>query len=356
MKLETIDNERDFNGIKDKWNSLKASLNYSSPFQTWEWSYLYWKYFGANKELQILVFTDNNKLVAIFPFWIRKLFGINILEPIGTRGTDYINLLLNQTRLDEVLNIFYKWFLKSANDLINVEDFPSTAPYLASFLESAKKLKFAEYVNPTYCPCYRINLPTTRQEYLNTLSNRSRKDTEYYRRYCSNDFNSVEFIRGKYTDIDTHFVLHQKSRSVKNDIGTYKLLEGRLFMKEFTYAMDVSKNLSLRFLSLNNNVVASILGIEEDTKRFNISIGYNPDYRKYRPGTLLYGYDIEDCIHRNLTTYDLSRGSDAYKIRMGTERNYNVRAIVAKSSSTIREYLQSNLKYMEGHDYSPSSV
>jgi CelD/BcsL family acetyltransferase involved in cellulose biosynthesis len=109
-------------------------------------------------------------------------------------------------------------------------------------------------------------------------------------------------------------------------------------------------------LSLDNNIVASILGVEEANKRYNISIGYNPDYRRYRPGTILYGYDMEDCIKRRLLQYDLSRGLDAYKIRMGTTKSFNTRTIISKSMDNIPKYLQFNANYMRGRDYAPSGV
>lgn len=356
MKFKIINTGKDFFGLKDSWNSFTTKLGYSTPYQMLEWTYLYWNYFGINKEPQILVFSDREHLLAIFPFWIRNQFGLKILEPIGTRGTDYINVMLDQSYQDEILSLFFDWFIKSDIDLINMEDIPSTVPYLNSLLEYSDKLKLSKTVNYTHCPCYSINLPDSWENYLQHLSNRAKKDTKYYRRYCSKEFNLIKYIQGKSSDIDKHFELHQKSRAIKKDAGTYNSLKGRDFMKEYTETMGLANKLRLVFLSLSNNVVASILGIEEANKRYNISIGYNPDYRKYRPGALLYGYDIEDCIRRGLVCYDLSRGSDAYKIRMGAEQKYNVRVVISKERSNISEYLQSNTVYMKGRDYSPSDV
>lgn len=356
MILDVICHESEFVSLKYKWNILKNQLDYSTPFQTWEWSYFYWKYFGSNKDLQIITISEDNHLLAVFPFWLRQLSGIKILEPIGTRGTDYLNLLLNPHYMNELLPVFFEWFLKSDIDLINMEDIPSKAFYLRPFLLTADTFKLYKYLNATYCPCYEIKLPDSWNAYLYILSARSRKDTEYYKRYCAKAFGNIEYISGSSSDIDTHFELHQKSRSLKNDVGTYKFVAGRDFMKDFTSAMVGLQMFRLRFLSLNNNLVASILGIDEGNKRYNISIGHDPGYRKYRPGRLLYGYDIEDCIQNRLDLYDLSRGPDSYKTQIGAEQKYNVRTVIAKSTHTKSEYIQLHLKYMSGKDYSPSSI
>ena len=356
MKFRIINTGKDFFELKDAWNSLSTGLEYSTPYQTWEWVYLYWKYFGANKELQILAYTDKEQLLAIFPFWVRNQFGLKFLEPIGTRGTDYVNILLDQTHQNEILSIFFDWFIKGDFDLINMEDIPSMAPHLNSLLECSDKLKLSKTVNYAYCPCYSIILPNSWEKYLQNLSGRAIKDTRYYIRYCSKEFNLIEYMQGKSSDIDKHFDLHQKSRAIKKDVGTYKSLKVRAFMREYAESMESTNKLRLVFLSLDNNIVASILGVEDANKRYNISIGYDPDYRKYRPGTLLYGYDIEDCIRRCLGQYDLSRGSDAYKIRMGAEQKYNVRVVISKAMNNISGYLQLNAVYMKGRDYAPSVI
>ncbi|EKE00099.1 MAG: cellulose biosynthesis protein CelD [uncultured bacterium] len=356
MNLEVIKTRENFIEIKKDWNALKSKLDYYTPYQTWEWNYLYWNHFGTNKDLQIVTVRNKDNLLAIFPFVIRNQFGFKILEPIGTRGTDYINILIDPIHHNEILSIFFDWFINNDIDLINMEDIPSTASYLNTLQECSLKLNLFENVNYTYCPCFSINLPDSWDSYLQILSNRAKNDIKYYRRYCSKEFKQILYIQGKSSDIDKHYELHQKSRQIKNDAGTYKSQTVKDFINEYAIFSETENMLRLVFLSLNNNIVASILGIEDANKRYNISIGYDPDYRKYRPGSILYGYDIEDCIKRRIFHYDLSRGLDAYKIRMGTKKNFNIRAIISKRMNNISEYLHLNASYMRGRDYAPSGI
>jgi CelD/BcsL family acetyltransferase involved in cellulose biosynthesis len=356
MNLEIIKTREDFIEIKNDWNSLTSRLEYCPPYQKWEWNYLYWNNFGENKDLQIIIIKNKDKLLAIFPFIIRNQFGFHILEPIGTRGTDYINILIDPIHQNEILSIFLEWFLKNDIDLINLEDIPATAPYLNALQEQSSNLSLSNNVNYTYCPCFSINLPDSWDKYLNSLSKRAKNDIKYYRRYCSNEFKQILYVQGQSSDMDKHYELHQKCRGIKNDAGTYKSQTVRDFMREYAKSLESENKLRLIFLSLDNNIVASILGVEEANKRYNISIGYNPDYRRYRPGTILYGYDMEDCIKRRLLQYDLSRGLDAYKIRMGTTKSFNTRTIISKSMDNIPKYLQFNANYMRGRDYAPSGV
>ncbi|MFH1407888.1 MAG: GNAT family N-acetyltransferase [Patescibacteria group bacterium] len=354
MRLKVIDNINSFIEIESLWNQLYDKLDFVTPFQSWEWNFLYWKYFQGDKLLQILTFEDGGSLLGVLPFCIRYQEGLRILEPIGTRGTDYVHLLLNRDRSSEILENFILWFNKNSFDLLNLEDIPETAPYINPLIGILKSNELEVDYNKSYCPCYEIELPKSRDAYLNKLSKRRKKDTAYYRRYVSKSFKEVSLACLTPKDLEYHFELHQKSRQLKNDRGTYVNDQVRAFMRDFANTVSNKGLLKVLFLSLDKILTASILGVEDKNRRYDITIGYDPKYAKYRPGSLLYGYDIEDCITRNVDVYDLSRGLDAYKTALGAKPKSNVRIVAAHSGETIEKYFKCQKDYWKGKNYAPT--
>ena len=86
MKIIEINHFKDFISLKNTWDML---LEHSSNevFSTWEWLSTWWKYFGNNKKLLILLAKENDRIVGIAPlmYSIDRVFGVNqsIIEFIG---------------------------------------------------------------------------------------------------------------------------------------------------------------------------------------------------------------------------------------------------------------------------------
>ncbi|KKU49695.1 MAG: Protein involved in cellulose biosynthesis (CelD)-like protein [candidate division WWE3 bacterium GW2011_GWC1_47_10] len=284
MSLQIIKSASLFSKMKGQWNELYSELVFATPFQTWEWNFLYWEYFRGNKRLQIVKFEDNNRLVGILPLCIRCQDGLRILEPIGTRGTDYIHLLIKTASSVEILKRFVNWFDKNRFDLLNLEDIPETAPYLDVLIDTFRSNGLIVNYNKAYCPCYEIELPESWNDYLVSLSKRRKMDLEYHRRYALKHFSEVALIHRTVGEIKKHFELHQKARLSKNDVGTYTNQKVKEFMDEFARVTFDKGMLQIIFLSMDNVLTASILGIEDKNRRYNITIGYDPNYAKYSRG------------------------------------------------------------------------
>ncbi len=357
MKLQVIDNEKDFKEIQPLWNELYRSLSFSTPFQSWAWNFFYWKYFEGSKKLQLLVIRRESQLVGILPLWIRTNQGLKIVEPVGTRGTDYIHLLLVEKNIKESLASFLDWVWETDLDILNLEDIPESSLVLEALVNLLEERSIPFSYRPDYCICYHIKLPSSWEEYLDLLSKRRRKDTLYYRRYVNRHCKEVSFVQRNISELKYHFELHQKSRKIKNDKGAYATQEARQFIKDFISCISCEDELEpyLLFLSLNNDYASTILGIETRGVRYDLTIGYDPLYSRYRPGTLLYGFDIEDCIKRGVSKYDLSRGPDPYKLALGAERKNNTRLIISRSKEAIEKYLENQKVLWKGKDYAPTA-
>ncbi|EKD99626.1 MAG: cellulose biosynthesis protein [uncultured bacterium] len=352
--IQVIRTETEFKNLKTDWNKLYGTIDQTTPYQTWSWNFLYWKHFSAYKKLCILLFKQKGLLKGIAPLWVRDYENLKIVEPIGSRGTDYIDILICKNSKRDIFSKFIKWFETSDIDLLNIEDLPHTNLHTNKYLDILESKNLYLNQNPIYCPCYSIKLENSWEHYLESISRRIKNDIYYYRRYATKHFKKVNYRQASSSEISKHFELHQKIRTSKGDRGTYDKTSVRNFIKEYAINMENNNLLKLVFLSFDGRDVASILGVEWNKERYNITIGYDPKYSKYRPGTLLYTYDIENCIGRGITKYDLSRGSDLYKLTLGAKQKYNVRLVISRSKRNNQLYLKKQRIYWKNSDYAPT--
>ncbi len=102
--------------LREKWNNVLKKSKDDNIFLTWEWLSTWWKHYGKEGKLIILLAEDKNEIVAIAPFMYsvcRLLeFKLRKIEFMGTGHTDYCNFILAK-RKAESLELFLKYLTNS---------------------------------------------------------------------------------------------------------------------------------------------------------------------------------------------------------------------------------------------------
>jgi CelD/BcsL family acetyltransferase involved in cellulose biosynthesis len=87
MKITEVNNLNDFALLKDSWNDLLQRSGHT-VFSTWKWLFTWWKHFGDNRHLLILLAFEDNKLIGIAPlmYSVYSMLGLRQgkIEFIGT--------------------------------------------------------------------------------------------------------------------------------------------------------------------------------------------------------------------------------------------------------------------------------
>lgn len=90
MRITEVNDVKDLVSLRDPWNDLLQRSNHT-VFSTWEWVYTWWRHFGNNRRLIILLAEEDNKLIGIAPlmYSVHSMFGLRQgkIEFIGTRPT-----------------------------------------------------------------------------------------------------------------------------------------------------------------------------------------------------------------------------------------------------------------------------
>jgi CelD/BcsL family acetyltransferase involved in cellulose biosynthesis len=87
MRITEVNNLNDFASLQDAWNDLLQRSSHT-VFSTYEWLFTWWRHFGNNRHLIILLAEEDNKLIGVAPlmYSIHSVFGLRQgkIEFVGT--------------------------------------------------------------------------------------------------------------------------------------------------------------------------------------------------------------------------------------------------------------------------------
>ena len=333
-----VKNKEELSSLKEDWSILHSKSKNNSPFSTWEWVSNYEKILmGRNEELNIIcIFNKEEKLIAVAPFILKKerRYGLefNIVELIGGDdgiAADYMDIIIDPEYLDEGKTRLLNYLIKGTDfqwDLIRwsgILDDSKCLDLLGQF-----KNEGYEAVGEAMDICPYITLPKTWEEYLDSLSKKSRYNVRKKRRDLEKEYKNCRFFfvgdeETLQQTMEYTVQLHRKRMMMKGKQGFSISSTFWEFQKEVAREFLAKGWLFLGVLEADGSPVASQYGFKFNNKLFHYQTGFDPNYERHSTGLISTGYMIENALKEKLQEYDFLRGREDYKFHW----TQNVRTI-----------------------------
>lgn len=336
MRIREIDNYQDFLALKDIWTGFLQKCNHS-VFSTWEWLSTWWKYFGNDKRLIVLLAQENDgTLIGIAPlmYSVHRLFGLRRgkIEFIGTPDTDYNDFIIAE-REDECIKLFVNYLHNSSEnwDCIDLKDIPENSKSLLFLNQLSTKL-----LKPIH-KCHYIQLPKSYEILWASYNSNKRNNLRKKMRKLEINF-KIEFVTASKDvsvlkeEMNTFFELHQKRWASRGYPGVFFNQRIRNFHLDIAESFSQKDWLSLLLLKLSGVTVAAKYGFKYMSKYYSYLAGFDPKYRRYGVGTVLLSQTLADCISEGITEFDLLRGAEEYKERWKTQIRLNYQVTLTRRS------------------------
>lgn len=322
---------QNFEDIEEIWNKSEQR----TPFQSYEWNKLFWKHLKGNKELFIYASEK-----TILPFQLRNIGKLRVLELIGTRGSDYLDYIGSTNDLIEIYNIIFNIEIY---DVIRLEDI-SDRSQMTSI--SAPGLIVEKKVNVI---CISIKLPTK-------YSLRTRKDIYQYKAHLKRSFSEIDFVfKDDISNLRAYINIHRNRQRIKNK-KKYLSEEAQYFLEEYFTSMYAREKLFLSGLYLSRRLVAGIISIPWQKTIYAFYTGYDMAYAQYEVGWLLYDYVLNEAQKNGFNEYDLSRGDEDYKYKLGGISKNNMLIEIARNKEILFEYRQQYQNRFKDVGYEPTKI
>ena len=328
IKLELVNNFEGFFRLEEEWKELLKQTNLNSIFLTWEWVFAWWKYFGHNYKLWLIIARSgkDGRLAGIAPLVLKErslikkypcCYTFSFLGA-GRAAGDYIEFII-KPGLEEIIgSLFVEYLVSNCKGfwpLVRLDGVLSESRMVELFRKNPSIKKI--HIHRDVCPY--VLLPDSWEDYISHLGAKNNRNLRRVQRKLEREYGDAVQYKAVTSENDLNdymtnaFLLHQKVRKSHGEAGSFNDPAMREFHREV--AGDFLKKgwLRLYFLSVAGENVAMAYCFFRNRILYSYSVGYDPDWKSYGVGKLVYTHAIKQGISDGAEEFDFLRGDHPYK-------------------------------------------
>lgn len=323
ITTQVISDAATLRGLRTEWNELLQACSCDCLFLAWEWIDTWWLHLAGNRKLHVIAVRLDGRLIAIAPLAlrpasIRRMMPWRVLEFLGSGsvGADYLSFLIRPGHEDRAVREIALCLTRFGRmlELVRVEKSSVPMAALSRQLQEAGWKSVSQTTN--YCP-NSILSGHTWETYLESLSPAHRVNLGKMLRRLHKDFEVTLHRAGNEAEchwaMDEFIRMHLRRWSGKG--GSTALNEQSLIDFHRAFAgVSLSRGwLRLYTLMLDGNAAASLYVFKYGNTYYHYQSAFDPDYRKYSPGTVIVALAIKDAIEDGAMEFDFLHDDEPYK-------------------------------------------
>lgn len=308
LSVRVLDGPDWFERLEPAWAALHEEVG-GTPFQHPGWIGAWWSVFGGGHRPRVIALEEGRDLVGLFPLAIER-GPFRILVPMGAGPSDTLAPLLRPGPPHEAAATIVRSVRElAAVDAVVFPEVPESSP-LARWLDDGRPQSV----------CLKLDLPSTYDAYVKTLSKSLRYDVR--RLDKQTDRIRVEFAGPGDADkaLASFFDLHGRRWRKRGLPGAFFGRTTR-FQRSFAPAAVAEGRLWLPRIWIDGNLAGALYALRAGGTVSFYQSGFEPGRSSLSPGTLLVAATIRRAIEEGCTEFDFLRGDEPYKRRWGPQRS-----------------------------------
>lgn len=346
MPSTTFAIEPDLSGLETEWKRLFDESGGPNPFLSWEWHQSWAESQRARVRPLIAVerFPDG-RLAALLPLQEVRHRGLQQWELLSQgSGADELDCLVHPQApahtphrlVDAVLALRWqvcRWEAMGPDGhLVAAMRHRALQDPAGIMIEAGETLPY-------------LPLPARFDDLLAQHSANFRSEVRRRRRNLERHGGPVRLHVATSTEevataINLLFTLHNQRRQQKQDTGIFEEESLRQFHRMVALRLAGKRLARIYVLTVSGSPVAALYGFETRQRFYYFQSGWNPQWSRLSPGTVLLSMVVEDCIARSLRQFEFLRGVEEYKARW-TDKARPTLNILAARGWVARSYLHS---------------
>lgn len=354
LHTQIITTREKFDELEDEWEALVEKAG-GSVFQSFYWLNAWWKHYGSDRELHIILFKDNDKLVGIAPFYydVSGIFGVEIarfLRFIGstvpegnTQGafinysvSDYLDVIVDPEYEQHVVDCLLAELEQIENNYSKVilqETTPASwiRRNLLTSLENTHWRYTLHECNK--CPVLYID-EENREENLQAFINSSKSRRKLHRMMKAESNFKVRILDNQ-AEIDNLFPrfveLYQSRWNAMGYPGTFNDPRHFDFMQEVIRKMYLNERL---WIVVVENIAGDVIAFDINLLQGNRvyiylgSFDHTSKYSKFSPGNACQLYGIIQAYESGIRELHFLRGDEEYKYHLANGEIDNLQVAI----------------------------
>ncbi len=328
LTISKIDSFEELLKLENRWNDLIKESNTNTIFLTFDWISVWWRYFGKEKGLFVLIVEDEGRIVGIAPLMVisRKIFGKEIkkMELIGMPLSDYSDFIIEKNNT-EAIDMIYSYLErhKDSWSYIKLNNIPQDSPTLNQSKEHFRSKKLFNLSHSETCLSLVFN--DEWEEPKRKMNNKSwRKKIRIFERIGSLSFLRCNSDTEEKLKILSMLIEQHKRKWNKTPTPSmFNEEHCRFFFMDIIEVLSKKEKAELFYINCNKKPVAFMLTFILNNKCLLYTTSYDIDYGRLSPGLLLHKFLSEECASQGLREIDFSRGAEGYKKRFSNNIRHN---------------------------------
>jgi CelD/BcsL family acetyltransferase involved in cellulose biosynthesis len=300
-----------FESLESSWNDLRHRLNWSSVFVLPRWLKVWWQLFGGGSELYLFDVKEDKSVIGIAPLMVKE----GKASFIGSADVcDYMDFAIAPGKEQAFFTALLDKLRRDGISELHLESLRYDSTVM-TYLVDLAKAKGYEITVTQENVSLDLDLPSTWDEYLRTLSPKQRRETgrRFRRLEEEGDINYRTFEEAEQQVLDTFFKLMRASRE---DKAAFLTAQMESFFRSIAQTMAEAQLLRFGILEISAKPVAAVMCFDYNDKVYLYNSGYDPEYGILSVGLLSKLLSIKDSIERGRKCYDFLKGPEEYKYRL----------------------------------------
>ena len=304
-----------FERLESFFLNKKFDLDWNCLFVIPLWLKTWWDIFGENHGPEILAGYRQGKLIGVAPLRVKE----KTARLIGDENVcDYKDMVVAPNHHYEFIEAILSYLKKKEVRFLQLGTLRPDSISLTQLPNIAKQMGYAAIYNQVAFS-YEIILPRTWESYLQMLAGKQRHEIRRKLRRL-NEAGEIRFRIIERPDeisenMDTFFSMFKASRPDKSEFLTDQMVSFFLLLAQ---RMAQQGFLRMFFLDIDRVPAAGVMCFDYNDTIFLYNNGYNPQFSNLSPGFLSKVYSIRNSIDQGKLRYDLLKGDEGYKKRLGS--------------------------------------
>ena len=310
--VSTLD---DFLGVASEWDELVASMARPSPFLLHGWLVAWWRHYGHDKRLAVVVAHRSGQLVGAVPLAIQRRHGVDVAGFIGGSDAGPVDVLVaSGSGADETVRALAAAIVELDCGLLDFFGLPQ-----GSRLE--RSLPSLTLIERLESPV--LLMPDGFDVAYRTLRSARRRKQDRRRLTKLQETHTVEFNLAASepalaTALDQAFEIHARRWQGRNDRSGFSDREGREFHRRALGAVTAAAEARILVMTIDGNPSAFQYWLILGTTMVGCRRGFDPEYAEHSPGLLTMIRALELAGAEGVTRVDFLGGGERYKLEFAS--------------------------------------
>lgn len=312
-QFEILTVEKEFALLREEWEDLYRNSPLATPFQSWDWLYSWWEFYGEDYKLRLITIRDGDLLVGLMPLMLERRWSLRRLLFIGTGITDYHDVLARERWEERVSEVGSKALREM--DGWHVADLQQVRPEAVAWGLLKDWAGPRTYVWQDNCPVIDVR---SWEDLLKSLSKNLRSTVRRTIRQAEADGARFKLADMEDAEQAAHrfLALHRESWQGRDIAPEHSTQRFEAHLKAAARRLTARKLGGISELWRDGEViVSSFLVFGREFVGTYLQGASQEALRQYQVSSLWIWNGVNISHSRNISCLDLERGEEPHKLR-----------------------------------------